>query len=71
MILVALVSAHPTEAEARVALAKEHGHEAPYRGIWIHPTPDRPLVHVFSTESPDELEDGGWARPASDGSDTR
>lgn len=67
MIIVVLVNAHREEADARAAMAAEHGHgDLPYMGVWVHPTLDRPLVHIFSTLTADELEDAGWSREFDD-----
>jgi hypothetical protein len=61
VVYVALVSAYPIEDDAREAFS---GIDlAPYRGIWIHPTPERPLVHVFSDADETEIADAGWTRP--------
>lgn len=70
MIHVALVSAYPTEAEACAAIAEGlhtialgEFRGTPYRGIWIHPTPEHPHVHVFSRAPAERLEAAGWTRP--------
>lgn len=63
MIVAVLVSAHPTEADARTAYTTEHGHgNLPYTGIWVHPTPERPLVHIFSDQTVEELRAAQWTR---------
>lgn len=62
MIYVALVSAYPTEADARGALGMVPA-DTPYLGLWHAPTPDRPEVHVFSEEvDADDLTRAGWIR---------
>lgn len=60
MIHVALVSAYPTEAEARAAF--EGSTLGAYRGTWVHPTPERPIVHVFTDRTDEELEASGYTR---------
>lgn len=64
MIHVALVSAYPTEAEARAAFTPPT--EAPYRGIWRVPEPYGGRVHMFAEETPDQLHDAGWEREFDD-----
>ena len=69
MIHIALVSAYPTEAEARKAVSVGlvmgglAGPVPAYRGIWIHPTPEQPLVHVFAEDGDEVLASRGWTRP--------
>jgi hypothetical protein len=60
VVYVALVDAHPTETDARQALTVWTG---TYHGIWHHPTPERPLVHVFSDATEQQIADAGWTRP--------
>lgn len=60
MIHVALVSAHPTEAEARALI----GTGAPYLGIWRMPVPEQTPVHVFTDTTAEQLEAAGWTREA-------
>lgn len=69
MIHVALVSAYPTEAEARAAIAEELHVVAlgafrgtTYRGIWTMPLPYCGRVHVFTNLDPARLESDGWTR---------
>lgn len=72
MIHVALVSAYPTEAEGRAALADPSNYapeyarfaasNAPYLGIWRMPVPERTTVHVFTDAAAEDLEAAGWAR---------
>jgi hypothetical protein len=59
VIHVALASAYATEADARAATGPAL---EPYRGIWVHPTPQRPRVHVFADLTDAELEARGWTR---------
>jgi hypothetical protein len=55
VIIVRLVSAYPTEAEARDGCAEFGQCDLPYRGVWVHPTDD------------EELSAAGWTRePAAD-----
>jgi hypothetical protein len=61
VVHVALVSAYPTEDDAREAFSGIN--LARYRGIWIHPTPEAPAVHVFSDADETEIADAGWTRP--------
>ena len=56
----ALVSAYPTETDARNDWPDNLG---TYHGIWHHPTPEAPLVHVFSDATDDQLTAAGWVRP--------
>lgn len=66
MIVVVLAEDCSNEEDARVIMAIRWGYRGlPYRGIWVHPTPDRPLVHIFGAESEQELEEAGWTREAS------
>lgn len=60
VVYVALVDRYPTEADARQAITAWTG---AYHGIRIHPTPERPLVHVFSDATDEQLTAAGWARP--------
>lgn len=60
MIHAALVSAYPTEADARADWPTNLG---TYRGIWTPPTPEKPLVHVWSDATDDQLTAAGWVRP--------
>jgi hypothetical protein len=68
MIHVALVSAYPSEAEARAAVGTDLTHlaatgtDVPYRGIWSLPSYERTLVHVFTADTADELLAAGWTR---------
>lgn len=56
---LALVSAHPTEADARLELDTD----APYLGRWITPLPERAEVHVFADDTTAaDLEREGWER---------
>jgi hypothetical protein len=57
MTLFALVSAYPTETEARAAFAEPP--QVPYKGIWRTPEPYGGIVHLFSDLTHDELEDAG------------
>lgn len=58
-IHVALVSAYPTEADARQELDTGEA----YLGIWRCPTPERPEVHVFSDDvTAADLDREGWMR---------
>ena len=63
MIDVALVSAHPTEAEARDILS-DGGRLAigTYLGVWTMPLPYGGRVHVFMDRTFAELEAIGWTR---------
>ncbi|HEX5771801.1 MAG TPA: hypothetical protein VFY11_12620 [Nocardioidaceae bacterium] len=56
----ALVSAYATEADARAAFDTDPG---TYHGIRSHPTPEAPLVHVWSDATDDQLTAAGWVRP--------
>lgn len=56
---VALVSAYPTEVDARAELPADLS-DAPYRGLWILPTYERPEVHVFTHQSVPDLLCAGW-----------
>lgn len=60
IVHAALVSAYPTEADARTAFDTSLGS---YHGIRIHPTPEAPLVHVWSDATDDQLTVAGWVRP--------
>jgi hypothetical protein len=60
-LYVALVSAYPTEADARPAI-DEMPDGTPYLGTWRAPWPDAALVHMFSHASAEQLERAGWAR---------
>lgn len=65
-IHVALVSAHPTEADARRVL-HTMPHDTPYLGVWLLPTHenlgDRPEAHAFSDDAePSDLTHAGWER---------
>lgn len=60
MIDVALVSARPTETEARALI----GTDAPYLGIWRLPVPEHTRVHVFTDTTAEQLEAAGWTREA-------
>ncbi|GIE35917.1 hypothetical protein Ait01nite_089620 [Actinoplanes italicus] len=63
MIHVALVSAYPTETEARRARGKAMPDSTPYLGIWTMPLPNAEPVHVFGADNaPDKLSAYGWAR---------
>lgn len=70
MIHAALVSAYPTEAEARAAFTPPT--EAPYRGVWRVPEPYGGRVHMFAdlTDTDDQFEDAGWTREFDDLSET-
>jgi len=69
---VALVSVHPTEADARAALgdpnnyapgyAHRPGPDSAYLGIWRMPEPYGHLVHVFTDLTFAELEGMNWHR---------
>lgn len=64
-IHVALVSAYPTEAEARAAIVaglQPLTSDTPYLGIWTMPPPYGGRVHVFADETAERLEDAGWTR---------
>jgi hypothetical protein len=72
VIHVALVSAYPTEAEARAALAdpanyapeyaRHEASDAPYLGVWRMPLPEQTRVHVFADITAEELAATGWTR---------
>lgn len=62
LIAVAAVLDYRTEAAARKALGANG--RLPYQGIWIQPTPQAPLVHVFTWASAERIEQAGWRRPA-------
>jgi hypothetical protein len=72
VIHVALVSAYPTEAEARAALSDGNnyapgyrafaGSDAPYLGVWRLAEPYGAEVHVFTALAADQLEAHGWTR---------
>jgi hypothetical protein len=54
---LALVSAHPAEADAR----QELDTDAPYLGRWIAPLPVRAEVYVFADDTTaTDLEREGW-----------
>lgn len=57
----ALVSAHPTEDDARSAF--EIAPHEPYRGIWQAPAPYNGIAHVFSDADDETLQRAGWRRP--------
>jgi hypothetical protein len=60
VIHAALVSAYPTEADARRGLVGMPD-DMPYLGLWHAPTPERPEVHVFSDDTDaDDLLRAGW-----------
>ena len=61
MIIVALVSTYPTEAEARVVLTDP---DVPYLGIWRLPVPEHTRVHVFTDTTAEHLEAIGWTKEA-------
>lgn len=71
MTIVTLVSAYPTEAEARDGCAEFGRCDLPYRGVWVHPTPGRPLVHIFSDRDDEELSAAGWTRESAAGHQAR
>jgi hypothetical protein len=69
VIHTALVSAFPTESEARAAIGEElhvialgQFRGAKYLGIWTMPLPYGGRVHVFADETPERLEAAGWTR---------
>lgn len=69
MIHVALVSAYPTEAKARMGIAEElhvialgQFRGARYLGVWTMPLPYGGVVHVFSNRQPAQLEAAGWTK---------
>lgn len=64
MIHVALVSAYPTEADARTQIVAglQPLEDTPYLGIWTMPLPYGGRVHVFADETADRLEAAGWTR---------
>lgn len=74
MINVALISAHPTEAEARAALADPGNYapdyarfaasDAPYLGVWR--LPSGAVVHVFTEMTAEQLTESGLAREEGD-----
>lgn len=73
MIHVALVSAYPTEAQARAGIAEElhvialgQFRGAKYLGVWTMPLPYGGRVHVFGDETADQLHDAGWEREFDD-----
>lgn len=71
MIHVALVSAHPTEAEARaeiVAHLQPLTENTPYLGIWRMPPPYGSAVHVFGQRDDLGLAAAGWTREGEGGS---
>jgi hypothetical protein len=61
---LALVSAYPTETEARAAIADDlHVVGCPYLGIWTMPLPYDSRVHVFSDAADvGRLERDGWTK---------
>jgi hypothetical protein len=66
VIHVALVSAYPTEAEARESVGRIPSPladaDAPYLGVWLTPVPYRSAVHVFGVRTTEEFEAAGWTR---------
>jgi hypothetical protein len=72
VIQAVLVSAYPTEAEARAALtdpanyapeyARQAASDAPYLGVWHMPLPEQTRVHVFADITAEDLEAIGWTR---------
>lgn len=64
MIYAALVSAYPTEADARRA-PTSMPETTPYLGVWYAPTAEQPKVHVFSEDDDaDDLRRAGWTTGA-------
>lgn len=67
-MVIALVSAYLTEADARERMAMapfDDGvpPDAPYLGVWRHRANDIPSVHVFSdTTTAEQLAEDGWER---------
>lgn len=60
-IHVALISAYPTEADARRTLGVPD--DMPYLGEWVAPSFERPEVHAFSDDGDvDDLQRAGWIR---------
>lgn len=55
---VALISACPTEAQARDHL----GTNDPYLGVWRLPEPYGGVVHIFGHTDTQQLENFGWTR---------
>jgi hypothetical protein len=62
IIAITAILDYRIEAAARKALAG-HG-QLPYRGVWIRPIPEEPLVHVFTWATTERIEQAGWRRPA-------
>jgi len=64
MIYVALVSAYPTEAEARTALARdqEMSWTEVYQGTWVMPLPEQTRVHLFTGDTEQAMLAGGWVQ---------
>jgi len=63
MMHVALVSAHPTEADARRALGRSLPSGTPYLGVWTKPEPGSEPLHVFGPPAtPVLLIDHGWTQ---------
>jgi hypothetical protein len=61
VIHAALVSAYPTETEARLAFTPPV--DAPYLGVWIAPMPSRPACHVFSDDvTTEQLTAAQWTQ---------
>ena len=59
---LALVSAHPTEADARQRLVNVPA-DTPYLGRWIPPRGEREPMHVLSADATAaDLEREGWER---------
>lgn len=66
MIHAALVSAYPTEAEARAGIVAELQPltaGTPYLGVWRPPPPLDSLVHLFSADvTAEELAAAQWTQ---------
>lgn len=71
VIHIALVSAYPTEADARMGIAEDlhvvalgQFRGSKYLGVWTTPPPYSSVVHVFAHDTDaDDLQRRGWTRP--------
>jgi hypothetical protein len=62
-VYVALAEAYPTEADARAAiteLSPAPAADIAYHGVRVHPTPERPLVHLFADMTDEQVVGQGW-----------